>query len=186
MNYLALSAFAFILSLVPFSVAISTSIYRCIVWKEALKIAFTFAVFQAGMTALGWVIGFAVKGFLYSMAIPVAVLIIFLIGARLFFDSVRFVREQRIMAVENRRILLGFALVTSINSTLLGMGLGIIYKEILALIGFVFAMVFVMTILGILAGKRGMMTLGRTMESLGGIGLLVISVIIILQYLKIL
>jgi len=176
---------SFLLSLVPFSVALSSSVYRCIVWKEALRIAIVFALFQAGMVAIGWLIGYGIKGLLYDMAIPVAVLIIFFIGFRVFMDSRRLGRENRTMAVENNRILLGFALVISINTALLGMGLGIVYREILILAPLIFIMVFLMTIIGIQAGKRGMMNLGRTAEMVGGAGLAVISVIIILQYLKI-
>jgi len=185
MNLIALLAISFLLSLVPFSVALSSSVYRCIGWKEALRIALIFGIFQSGMMALGWVIGFAIKGLLLDMAFPVAVLIIFFIGIRLFMDSRRPGREQRTMAVENNRILLGFAFVISINSTLLGMGLGIIYKEIMILAGLIFTFVFFMTIIGIQAGKRGMMNLGRSAELLGGIGLILISIVIVLQYLKI-
>jgi putative Mn2+ efflux pump MntP len=185
MNLLPLLFISFILSLVPFSVALSSSIYRCIVWKEALRIAIVFAVFQAGMVAIGWLIGYGVKGLLYDMAIPVAVLIIFFIGFRMFMDSRHLGRENRTMAVENNRILLGFAFVISINTALLGMGLGIIYREILFLAGMIFIMVFLMTIVGVQAGKRGMMNLGRTAEMIGGVGLFAMGVIILLQYLKI-
>ena len=185
MNILAYIVITFLLSLVPFSVALSSSVYRCIVWKEAFRIGLVFALVQAIMIILGWLIGFAVKGMLYSMATPVAAFIIFLVGARIFLDAVRLGREQRTMAVENNRILLGFAFVTSINTLLLGMGMGIIYKEPLVIAGLMAGMVFFLTIIGIQAGKRGMMNLGRTAESLSGAGLVMISIVIVLQYLKI-
>ena len=186
MALLSLLIFSLLLSLVPFSVAVSSSVYRCIVWKEALRIALVFALFQAGMIAIGWVIGFGIKNLLYSMAVPVAVMIMFFIGFRMFMDSFRLGRENRTMAVESKRILLGFAFVISINTALLGMGLGIIYSDVLYLAGFLFAITFIMTILGIQAGKRAMMNLGKLSEMLGGVGLAVISLVILLQYLKIL
>ena len=186
MPLLPLIAFSFLLSLVPFSVALSSSVYRCIVWKEALKIALAFAITQAAMAALGWSIGFAVRGLLHAMAVPVGVMIIFFIGLRLSLDSRRLGREHRTMAVENMRILMGFALVISINTALLGLGLGVLYPGIMTLAAFIFGMVFLMTITGVQAGKKGMMNLGRTAEMLSGGGLVVIAVIIMLQYLKIL
>ena len=186
MHFLPLFLIAIFLSLVPFSVALASSVFRCIVWKEALRIAFVFALFQAVMIVLGWLIGFAIKGMLYDMAVPVAALVIFFIGLRLFLESRRPGRDHRTMAVEDRRILLGFAFVTSINTALLGMGLGIIYREILILAGLLFALVFLMTIVGVQAGKRGKMGLGTSAELLGGAGLLMVSVVIVLQYLKIL
>ncbi len=186
MIYLPLLIFALLLSLVPFSVALSSSVYRCIVWKEALRIALIFAIFQAGLISIGWVIGFGIKGLLFSMAVPVAVMIVFFIGFRMFMDSWRLGRENRTMAVESNRILFGFAFVISINTALLGMGLGMLFKDILYLAGFLFAMTFIMSILGIQAGKKAMMNLGKTAEMIGGVGLAVISIVLLLQYLKIL
>jgi manganese efflux pump family protein len=185
LNLLALFLFAFILSLVPFSVALNSSIYRCIVWKEALKIALSFAIFQAIMMALGWVIGFGIKGLMHEMAVPVSVIIIIIIAARMILESRRPGRENRVMAVEDRRLLLGFSFVISINTTLLGMGLGMLYTEFMILAGLLFGMTFIMTIVGAQAGKRGMMNLGKTMELLGGAGLILIGIAIVLQYLKI-
>ena len=178
--------FSLILSLVPFSVALSSSVYRCILWKEALRIAFFFALFQVVMMAIGWIIGYNIKDLFHDLKIPVAVMIIIFIGVRKFADSRRLSRENRTMAVESRRILMGFAFVISINTALLSMGLGILYQDILILAGFIFGIVFLMTIAGVQAGKRGMMNLGRTAETIGGIGLFLMSVVIILQYLKIL
>jgi putative Mn2+ efflux pump MntP len=186
MLLVTLFLFSFILSLVPFSVALSSSVYRCIVWKEALRIAITFAIFQAVMLALGWLIGFSVKGLFHDLAILVAVLIIFFIGARMFADSRRLSRDNRTMAVESGRILMGFAFVTSINTALLGMGLGILYHDIMILAGLVFGFVFLMTIAGVQVGKRGMMNLGRIAETIGSAGLIMICIVIVLQYLKIL
>jgi manganese efflux pump family protein len=186
MALLPLIIFSFLLSVVPFSVALSSSVYRCIQWKEALRIAFFFALFQVVMMAIGWIIGYNIKSLFHDLKIPVAVVIIILIGARMLADTRRLSRENRTMAVEGRRILMGFAFVISINATLLGMGLGILYRDILTLGGSVFVIVFLMTIAGIQAGKRGMMNLGRTAETTSGIGLFLMGAIIILHYLKIL
>jgi manganese efflux pump family protein len=186
MVHLPLFIFSFLVSLVPFSVALSSSIYRCIQWKEALRIAFFFALFQVAMMAVGWIIGYSIKGLFNDQQIPVACIIIVFTGARLFADSRRPGRQNRIMAVESRRILMGFALVISINTALLSMGIGILYNDILILCGFVFGTVFLMTIAGVQAGKRGMMNLGRIAETAASIGLFLMSAIILLQYLKIL
>jgi putative Mn2+ efflux pump MntP len=117
------------------------------------------------------------------MAVPVAVMILFYIALRMFLDSFRLGRENRTMAVESNRILYGFAFVISINAALLGMGLGIIYLEIAYLAGFLALFVFLMTLLGIRAGKLGMLNLGKSAEMTGGIGLAICGLIILLQYL---
>lgn len=184
MFLLTLSAFAFVISMVPFSVALGSSIYRCIEWKEALRIALVFSTAQALMAAAGWGLGHAVKGWLHDMAVPMAVLIMLFIGLRYFLDSRRLGREMRTIAVENMRILLGFAFVTGINTILLSISLGVLYTGWWSFIRILFLVVFIMTILGIGVGKRGWTGLGRTAEMLGGILLFGISIFILLQFLK--
>lgn len=186
MAFLPLIIFSFLLSMVPFSVALSSSVYRCIQWKEALRIAFIFSLFQLVMLVVGWLIGYNIKGLFHDLKIPVAILIILFIGTRMFADSRRMMRESRTMAVESRQILMGFAFVISINTALLSMGLGILYEDILILGGCIFGIVFLMAIAGIQAGKKGMINLGRIAETIGGLGLFLMGAIIILQYLKIL
>jgi manganese efflux pump family protein len=186
MNLLPLLIFSLLISTVPFSVALNSSIYRCIQWKEALRTAFFFALFQVVMVAIGWVIGYNIKALFQDLRIPVAGAIIIFTAARLFADSRRPSRENRTLAVESLRILTGLGFVISINTTFLSIGLGILYLDILVLCGLVFGIVFLMTIAGVYAGKRGMMNLGRTAETIGSAGLFLMSAIIILQYLKIL
>jgi putative Mn2+ efflux pump MntP len=184
MHYLTLLTFSLIIGMVPFSVALSSSVYRCIEWKETFRIALVFALIQTVMTAMGWGIGFSVKGLFYDMRIPVALMIMFFIAVRLFFDSWRKNRQIRIIISEDRRILLSFGLVTSINPALLGISLGMLYPGFLALSGFVFGVVFILVILGVRIGKLGMMNLGWIAEVLGALGLLIASCLILMQYLK--
>lgn len=178
--------FSLFISLVPFSIALSSSVYRCIEWKEGLRIALTFAVFQTVMIAFGWVIGFAMDRLMHDISFPVGVMIVVFIGLRMFADARKPGREHRIIADENRRILLGFAMVISINTALLGIGLGLLGLKVHFLSGSFLVMTFLMTVLGIQAGKKAMMSLGRTMEFIGASGLFIMCVVMVLQYLKIL
>ena len=184
MYVLTLIVFSLILSLVPFSVAVSSSVYRCIQWKEALLISLCFALFQVMMASLGWGIGYSVKHWLYDLTLPVAVFIMLFIGLRYFFDSRRKEREMRIIKVSSIRLLTGFALAISINTFLLSIGLGILYTGMINFMGTLFVIVFVMTILGIRAGKLGWINLGRIAETAGSLLLFGIGIFMFAQYLK--
>jgi len=183
---LTFTVFAFIISMVPFSVALNSSVYRCIEWKESLRIALVFAVFHALMAAAGWGVGYAVKGWLHSMDIPIALFIMFFMALRYFVDARRKARELRTITVENIRILFSFAIVTGINTLLLGISLGILYPGVFHFIWILFAMVFMLSVFGIRAGKRGWMNLGRTAETLGSLLLFGAGIFILLQFLKLL
>ena len=186
MYLLTLAAFAFIIAMVPFSVALSSSVYRCIQWKEGFRIALVFAMFHAVMAAVGWGAGYSVKPWLHTMAVPVSLFIFFFMALRFFVDARRKGPESRTLVVENMRILVGFAIVTGINTLLLSISLGLLYPGVLKLAGIVFAMVFLITLVGIRTGKKARMNTGRVAETIGSMLLTVISIFILLQYLKIL
>lgn len=179
-----LLTYALIISMVPFSVALSSSVYRCIEWNETFRIALVFAVFQAALTAIGWGIGYSIKGLFYDMRVPVALVIMFFIALRWFFDSLRKSRQIRVIISGDRRLLLSFGLVTSINPALLGISIGMLYPGFLTLIGMIFSAVFIMVISGIRLGKTGMMNLGWIAEVVGAVGLFIVGVLALLQYLK--
>lgn len=184
MYYLTLITFALIISMVPFSVALSSSVYRCIEWKETFKIALVLGLFHSMMAVIGWGIGYSIKGFFYDMKLPVALFVMLFIAFRLFMDSRRQNRQLRIIIADETRILVSFGLVTSINTALLGISLGMLYSGLLPLAGFVFGIVFILSILGVRIGKLGMMKMGWVAELLGSLGLLAAGIFILLQYLK--
>jgi putative Mn2+ efflux pump MntP len=184
MYYLTFFAFSLIISLAPFSVGLSSSVFRCIEWKEALKVALVFSIAQAVMGAAGWGLGALVKGWFFDMAVPTAVMMMVIISARYFLESRRKGRELRTMAVENNRIMFGFAFVTSINTLLLGISLGILYTGIFDFLWILASVVFIMTVAGIRAGKLGWTNLGKTMEMFGGLMLFGLCIFILIQYLK--
>ena len=184
MLYLTYLVFALVLGMVPFSVALNSSVYRCIEWKETFRIALVLALFMAMATGIGGAIGYGLKGLFFSMKVPVALFIILLIAFRLFMDSRRRNKEIRIIVSEHNRILISFGIVISINPMLLGISLGILYSGVLYLTGFIFGMVFLLTVIGIRLGKLGWLNLGRTAELAGSFALFITGVIILLQYLK--
>ncbi len=176
--------FSLVIGMLPFSVALNSSVYRCIEWKEALRMGLVFALFHAGMAMIGWGIGYGVQGWFHGMKFPVAIFIMIFISLRYFMDSVRVNREMRIVAVNHPRILSGFAFVTSINTALLGISLGLLYSEMTLFAGILAGTVFLMTILGIRAGKAGMLPAARVAETLAALLLFGSALFILIQYLK--
>jgi putative Mn2+ efflux pump MntP len=183
MYALTFIAFALVISMVPFSVSLQSSVYRCIEWKEALWISAVFAVMHALMASVGWAVGYGVKGWLSDMTVPVALFIMIFMALRFFIDARRKGHEARTMASKNLRILIGFAVVTGINTLLLGISLGLLYTGWLDFAGILAAIVFLISRLGIFAGKRGWLNLGKTAETLGSLVLFGIGVFILLQFL---
>jgi putative Mn2+ efflux pump MntP len=173
------------LSMICFSVALKSSIFRCIKWPESLAMSFLFALFQALMLALGWLTGFALSGWFFRLGVPIALLLILFLSARMIMDSRRAAEAQRIIAARSGRLLMGFSLVISINAFLLGLGLGLMIRQTWILYITVFSVVFMISLAGSRMGRRGFARLPMLAEATGGLILLLLAVILLLQYLKI-
>lgn len=177
---------ALALSMVAFSVAVNSSIFRCIKTKEGLDISITFALFQGIMIALGGWIGKAIGTLLDQMANAIAIFLLLIIGMRMMFESRRVMLEVRTMRVRNSKMLLSFSFLVSVNAFLVGLSLGMIMESLFTPGLYLAGMTFVLTFIGIKAGRAGMTNISRHAEMIGGILLIIVGVTMVLQYLKIL
>ena len=175
MELTAIIIIAFSLSASCFSVALNSSVYRCIEWGETFRMAFIFAVAQSLMMGLGWLIGSAIAGWLSDMAFPIAIMILFFIGARIFLESRRGNPVQRIIPEDNFRWMAGYAFLVGINTFLSGIGLGILTGMIWHSIIILAGGAILLTILGIRLGKTGAIRSSRFTEALAGIALILLA-----------
>lgn len=175
LELIAIIIIALSLSTSCFAVALNSSVYRCIEWGETLRMAFIFAFAQALMLGLGWLIGDAIAGWLRDMAFPMAIMILFFIGARLFMESRRKNPEHRIILADNMRWLTGFAFLTGINTFLTGISLGILTDQIWHIVFILAAIVWPITILGVRLGKNSVIRSVQTAEAFAGIALVLVA-----------
>lgn len=174
------------LSKIAFNIALKSSIFRCIQWPGALEMAFYFSLVQAFLLALGWFIGYLLSGWLGVLTVPLSILIFAFIGVRMILEAKRIGEEQRTMAVRDRRILLGFSLIAGMNAFIIGITLGVLHARLAVMAPLLFGTVFVVTLMGVWMGKRGMVKTGLLAEMAGGAAMLLIAAFLFLQYLKIL
>lgn len=175
---------ALALAMVPFSVALYSSAYRCIEMNESFEIGIFFSFFQGGLLLLGWLIGYALSGFFSSLAFPVASMIFLFIGIKLFSESRKPVPEKRTYPSRNIRLLIGFSVAISINAFLVGIGNGLIESNWMIMAASLVFMTYLFALLGIRIGKKGRYKTARSSEIMGGVIMLAMSVFMIVQYIK--
>ncbi len=185
METLGFVLLAFALSMVSFSVAVNSSIFRCVKTNEGLGISISFALFQAGMIAVGWLLGRAIGSLLDQMQSSIAIFLIIIIGFRMILDSRRVLLEVRTIRYKNFSLLLGYSFLVSVNALMIGMSLGMILESIFLPAVYLFGMTLIVTFIGLKAGRAGMVNLSRHAEMAGGILLIVVGVTLVLQLLKI-
>lgn len=168
-----------------FHIALRSSIFRCIQVAESLVLPASFSLFQVVMMAMGWTIGHALAGWLGKVAPTVAILVFLLVGIRMILEARRVPDEQRTMAVNNFKVLMGFSLISSISSFLVGISMGIMETNIKLLSAIIVVSALLVTYLAIRLGKIGFLKVGRYAETAGGIAIMLVGLVVLLQFLKI-
>ena len=175
---------AFALAIDAFAVAIAASAAgRVNNTHAAVRLAFSFGVFQFLMPVLGWATGTTLEPLIESFDHWIAFVLLSIVGIRMIRASRNPGNET--FATDPSR---GMALVTlstavSIDALAVGLTLAMLKISIWTpslIIGFVTALV---TLIGILLGARLNAKLGRTSELVGGIVLILVAMRIVMEHL---
>jgi len=173
-----------------FAVSLSSGI--CLPYIERwafIKIVAVFAIFQSGLTLLGWLAGSSLLDYIGSVDHWLAFILLFYIGSKMIYGSL-FPRSDEICVdLRVTRTLLTVAVATSIDALAVGVTLAIINLSMAKIcIAWVFiALTTAMSaIAGIKGGRRIGKKAGKRAELVGGIILMAIGFKILVEHLEIL
>lgn len=183
MNLVTLFLISIGLSMDAFAVSIGLGIRQAqINFMAALRIAGTFAAFHVAMPLLGWLLGTQVERFINHYDHWVAFGLLVFLGLKMIRESLH-PDENNSNNPSGTSTLLLLALATSVDALAVGISLAFLGSNIW-LAGMSFgAVVMVVSMLGMLFGKKMGQRFGSRMEVLGGLTLIVIGLKILLEHL---
>jgi putative Mn2+ efflux pump MntP len=185
MEFFTIFIIAIGLSFDTFAVSISSGlILRKIDFFNATKIAITLAVFQAGMPLIGWLAGSGIKSYAESFDHWIAFGILSLLGGKMIYESFTSHPESRQFNPLELKVMVGMAVATSIDALIVGFSFALLNFKIFFSIGIIGAVTYIVAMLGMLFGKKIGASLGRRMEILGGIMLILIGLKILIEHLS--
>jgi len=185
MELLTILLIAFGLSFDTFAVSVSSGlILRKIDFFKATRIAITLAVFQAAMPLIGWFAGSEIKKYAESYDHWIAFGILALLGGKMIIDSFKTDPENRSVNPLELKVMIGMAIATSIDALIVGFSFGLLDFKILISIGIIGAVTYIVAMLGMLFGKKIGARMGRRMEILGGVMLILIGLKILIEHLS--
>jgi putative Mn2+ efflux pump MntP len=151
--------------------------------KTAPLIAGFFGFFQFGMALFGWVLGAGFADLIAAYDHWVAFLLLALIGGKMLWESITGAEEETAMAASlTLASITVLAIVTSIDSLAVGISFAflgyvpLIPAVIIGVIAWIFAFA------GVLSGRQLERFLGRRVEVLGGLILILIGIRIVLEH----
>ncbi len=184
MEFFTIFLIAIGLSMDSFAVSITSGlVLNKIKFKNAAKIAFSLAFFQAILPTIGWLIGTKIQKYIESFDHWIAFGLLFIIGMKMILESIKTDDNDKEFNPLNPKVLLMMSLATSIDALVVGISFAFIeYRWFWSglIIG---TTTFIISMLGILFGKKIGNKFGYKMEIVGGLILIFIGVRILFQHL---
>lgn len=168
-----------------FAVAVSKgTTLRTTKITHAMKIGAIFGVVEAITPVIGWCLGTIASRFIESIDHWIAFILLSAIGCKMIFEGTTQHQEQR----KNPRPHLLFltAIGTSMDALAVGITLAIINADILLIAIMIGTATFVMTTIGIMAGRYIGNKAGKIAEIAGGLCLITIGGNILVTHLGLL
>jgi len=191
MEIVTLILLAFGLSFDSFAVSVSSGLMLpAIRFYKACIIAFSLAFFQAVMPLLGWFAGVTIRDYLVNFDHWIAFGLLSALGIKMIYESLKPEERRNGFNPLDPVVLLTMSLATSIDALIVGVSFAFIetpdtplWLAILLPVIIIGGITFLMSMLGILFGKKAGSKLGKRMEMLGGIILIGIGFKILLEHL---
>jgi manganese efflux pump family protein len=151
---------------------------------QAAKIAIFFALFQAFMPLIGWLVGNSVKSLIEPVDHWIAFGLLSLIGGKMIIESFSSSEVREIKNPLHIKVILMLSLATSIDALAVGFSFSTFLEKIFIAIFIIGLVTFIASMLGILLGKKTGPKINRYAEILGGLILILIGAKILIEHLS--
>ncbi|MEI6764954.1 MAG: manganese efflux pump MntP family protein [Bacteroidota bacterium] len=184
MDLLSIILIAIGLSADTFAVSVSTGlVVNNIRFWQGVRFALVMAILQTLMPFAGWFAGSQVASYISNYDHWIAFGLLSVLGIKMILESFKKDKEESSFNPLKLTVMLGIAIATSIDALVVGVSFAMIQMNIylsILIIGFV---TFLVSMIGMLFGKKVGSRFGKRMEIIGGIILIGIGVKILLSHL---
>ncbi|HPX60786.1 MAG TPA: manganese efflux pump MntP family protein [Deltaproteobacteria bacterium] len=183
MDWLTILGIAVALAMDAFAVALAAgAVIDPLTRRHIFRLGFHFGLFQALMPVAGWLIGLSVQKWIAAYDHWIAFGLLAFVGARMIHEAFED-GEQRCASDPTRGMtLVMLSVATSIDALAVGLSLAMLAVSVwlpAVVIGLVAG---VLTVVGMLLGRRLGTAWGRRVEVLGGLVLIGIGLKILLEH----
>lgn len=145
--------------------------------RQAFRLAFHFGLFQFAMPLAGWALGRAAVGRVEQWDHWIAFGLLLAVGLHMIVEAVRGGKRLGRKSDPTRGwMLVGLSVATSIDALAVGVGFGVLRLAMFRSAVVIGAVAAVMTLIGLRSGGALRLWMGRRMEAIGGLVLIVLAV----------
>ncbi|MGQ1908150.1 manganese efflux pump MntP [Marinifilum sp. RC60d5] len=152
-------------------------------FHQAVKIAFFLALFQGGMPIIGWFAGWELKDLIKDFDHWIAFILLAGLGSRMIYESYNSKGSQHNFNPLKTSVLLCISIATSIDALVVGFSMAIIAEQIWIPAIIIGSVTFIVSMTGLLLGKKVGSRLRQKSEFFGGFVLICIGLKILIEHL---
>ena len=184
MDLITITAIALGLSLDSFAVSLSCGVVESkIRFRNAMRIAFILALFQGGLTVLGFFLGTTVSGYIERYDHWVAFLLLMVLGIRMVIGGLKGGEDRQPADINRLPVVLTMAVGTSIDAFALGISFALLKVHIWTAGLVIGTVTFLASMTAIRIGKSAGSRLGQRVEIIRGIILAAIGIRILVEHI---
>jgi len=184
MDFITILGIALGLSFDSFAVSLSCGVVESkIRFRDAMKVAFILAIFQGGLTILGYFLGSTVSQYINKIDHWIAFALLVILGVRMIFGGLKNDENKPPVNFRSLHILLTMAIGTSIDAFAVGISFAFLNIQIWQAGFSIGTVTFIASMTAIRIGKSAGSRLGSKVEIMGGIILSVIGIKILVEHL---
>jgi putative Mn2+ efflux pump MntP len=183
MDFITIVGVAFGLSFDTFAVSLSYGVIQNrILFRQAVRIAFVLAVFQAGLLLIGYFLGAIVSEIIKATDHWVALILLSIQGIRMIIEGLKRNENSEMRDYGKPLELMAAAVGTSIDAFAVGLSFAFLSIRIWYSAVIIGTVTLIASMAAIRIGKSAGKRLGNKVEIIGGLILIVIGIKIFLEH----
>ena len=182
MSIITVLMIAIALSMDSFSVSISSGIFlKKVTLNKSFEVAVILAVFQGGMTFIGWALGINFSSYISAIDHWIAFVLLSYLGIKMIYESFKEDKDE-IESLSYKRIML-LGLATSIDALAVGVGFAFLKTSIIMPLIVITLTTLFFSLLGLFTGAKFGNVKWFNVELVGGAILIIIGLKILIEHL---
>lgn len=183
MDWITILGIALALAMDAFAVALAAGgVLNPLTGRHLFRLGFHFGLFQALMPIAGWLVGIAVQQWISAYDHWIAFVLLAVVGGRMILEAFDEKKDKAVSDPTKGFTMVMLSIATSIDALAVGLSLAMLGVSVWRPAAVIGVVAGVLTVIGMLLGRRLGDNWGKRVEVCGGLVLCIIGLKILLEH----
>jgi putative Mn2+ efflux pump MntP len=183
MDWMTIFGIALALAMDAFAVALAAGgVLNPLTGRHLFRLGFHFGLFQALMPIAGWLVGMALQQWISAYDHWVAFVLLAVVGGRMILEAFDEKEDKAVTDPTRGFTMVMLSVATSIDALAVGLSLAMLRVSVWLPAAVIGVVAGVLTVIGMLLGRRLGNNWGKRVEVCGGLVLCIIGLKILLEH----